>query len=906
MKKIMPVSKSMSGTEFVDFNADFSIALEYTGSPVSNSMLLKVLPVDVDCIPTAKIAPSPAILYNLSLPVAEPITRSKFRANNEVRLGTRVDVSKNSVTPLKESFSDGVTYAELIGNGDLKDGFESSGSLGFSSSTRDHSNELSESSDMLETPIECNEIEGFKDSIECDNSIESGSMSQHFGGIFCEEEEASDGEHLKCRRKKKGGVTLGDHESDVVVFGQEESMYSNEGVVRERPVPKRPPKKGMCYHCHKGNRFTEKEACIVCDAKYCCHCIRKAMGSMPEGRKCLTCIGFPIDDSKRKMLGKSSWVLRGWLKKEEVRQIMEAELSCPANQLPPNCILVNGRPLCMEELTLLLSCRYPPRNLKPGSYWYDRVSGFWGKEGHKPCQIITPHLNVGEQKMLPKASNGNTKMMINGREITKAEQFMLKSAGVMCEGSPVLWVLDDGTYVEEGMKVEKGNIWGKKRTKLLCTLLSLPTPNPIEQSNRVTEGECASYSDQRALCKVLLVGNICSGTSTIYKQARILYDMPFTEEERQNIKFMIQSNLYGYLGILLEGREIFEEESLLEMRKRRSVDPGPSDLTSKLQGVTEYTIGQKLKVFSDWLINVMVSSNLDLIFPAATREYAPFVEELWNDPAIQATYSRRDELELSRVASYFLDRAVEVAQVDYEPSDTDIMYAEGITSSNGLTSMEFSFPQPPSDSSFEEPADKRADLFTRFELIRVHAKSLGENCKWLQMFEDVGIVLFCVSLADYDEYEVDSSGIHANKMLQSKRLFENIITKPAFKNKNFLLILNKFDLMEEKIEQVPLTHCEWFKDFNPVFSRHQSTKRSGNNIAPLAQRACHYIGVQFKRLFKSLTGKKLYVCPVIALEPDTVDNALKYAREILIWEEDKLNLSCLHESSSDIDNSSYS
>ena len=148
------------------------------------------------------------------------------------------------------------------------------------------------------------------------------------------------------------------------------------------------------------------------------------------------------------------------------------------------------------------------------------------------------------------------------------------------------------------------------------------------------------------------------------------------------------------------------------------------------------------------------------------------------------------------------------------------------------------------------------------------------------MFEDTDIVLFCVSMTDYDEYSVDCNGVLTNKMLASKHLFERMVTHPTFENKNFLLILNKFDLLEEKIEQVPLSQCEWFHDFKPIVSqnRHNSTNPS------LAQRAFHYIGMKFKTLFNSLTDNKLFVSLVTGLENDTVDEALKYAREIIMWQ----------------------
>ena len=85
--------------------------------------------------------------------------------------------------------------------------------------------------------------------------------------------------------------------------------------------------------------------------------------------------------------------------------------------------------------------------IKPGRYWYDKMSGVWGLEGGPAAGQIHPHLNLGGP-LKRDASKGKTGVIVNGRELHHKDVAALQRCLQVVPGR--YWVLANGMGGLEG------------------------------------------------------------------------------------------------------------------------------------------------------------------------------------------------------------------------------------------------------------------------------------------------------------------------------------------------------------------------------------------------------------------------------------------------------------------------
>ncbi len=126
---------------------------------------------------------------------------------------------------------------------------------------------------------------------------------------------------------------------------------------------------------------------------------------------------------------------------------------------------------------------------------------------------------------------------------------------------------------------------------------------------------------------------------------------------------------------------------------------------------------------------------------------------------------------------------------DYVPSVADILRSRRATTS--INEVEINVKNVP--FSFVDVGGQRT-----------------QRQKWHQCFSDATAILFLASSSEYDE-SLREDGV-TNRLSESLKVFETIINFKYFKNVEFILFLNKHDLLKDKIQKVNIeNYCKDFK-----------------------------------------------------------------------------------------------
>lgn len=340
------------------------------------------------------------------------------------------------------------------------------------------------------------------------------------------------------------------------------------------------------------------------------------------------------------------------------------------------------------------------------------------------------------------------------------------------------------------------------------------TSSPVDAEAHKRDKEIAKAlkTDGKAFqseIRLLLLGAGESGKSTIAKQMKIIHNKGFSEQELLTYKPLIFQNAFQGMVTLLKAAE--ELGHKLENKKNRAL------VKNFLEADSEYFTGE---------INKTIAKD---------------IAALWKDPGIQAAYEKRNQFQLSDAVPYYLEHITRLGEEGYIPTEQDVLRSRAKTT--GII-----------ETNFEVDGN-------RFLLVDVGGQR-SERKKWMNCFQDVTAVMFCVALSEYD-LKLEEDG-ETNRMHESLNLFGQICNSKWFVNTSMILFLNKRDLFADKLAHSPLTIA--FEDYN-----------GSNNW----EEAAEWIGDRFKEQNKT-KSKVVYVQITCATDTSNVRFVFNAVKDIIL------------------------
>jgi GTPase SAR1 family protein len=287
-----------------------------------------------------------------------------------------------------------------------------------------------------------------------------------------------------------------------------------------------------------------------------------------------------------------------------------------------------------------------------------------------------------------------------------------------------------------------------------CQSMSAEEKAAAKASKEVEKMMQKQYKIDDAKIKLLLLGAGESGKSTIFKQMRVLFGAPLTEEEKQQITPVVYNNTITSMKILC--------------------------------GETK-NMGYDSEVVAKDMFDLMLSINDQC---EINVEIGTAIKTLWQDPGVLMTWKRRSEFQIIESVKYYFNEIDRIMMDDYVATQQDMLLARVRTS--GIVTEKYVI----------DGMD--------FEMYDVGGQR-NERKKWIHCFDDVTAIIFVAALSEYDQALFEDAT--TNRMTEAVELFGDICNNKIFADSSMILFLNKKDLYEEKIKNVHIGDVPAFSNF---------------------------------------------------------------------------------------------
>lgn len=224
-----------------------------------------------------------------------------------------------------------------------------------------------------------------------------------------------------------------------------------------------------------------------------------------------------------------------------------------------------------------------------------------------------------------------------------------------------------------------------------------------------------------------------------------------------------------------------------------------------------------------------------------TSELREAIKEVWKNPKVEQLIPVALKEEMKPSANYFKGELNRILASDYTPTQLDVLYSRQRTL--GINTFDF-------EVSEKKASDKKK---------RIHVVDGGgqasERRKWNNYIDDNDTVLFCIGIDEYDVPCFEKNNEVTNLEF-SLELLANTLVYANGQKKPVIVLLNKIDLFEKKLEKVPLK--KYYSEFDGGNDFEKAKEFLQNKVMKVAKKSgvinlyCYFTCALDRQLVKTV------------------------------------------------------